>query len=235
MKRLVPMMAVIALGALAASCEKSPSSSGTDEPEKVTIDPHGNVPGIDNDADTRTSHLRRLKIDMLQASVPVLAGDDAAGNPIYWKVKIGANSNVDGLSNTGYGKVLGRPDYIDVTTEQSAPSSLYMKLVRDMAQNVCDQMVKADTNRPADQEKTLWRMAPVDGTATDAQIRENLRYLMLRFTGYRLAADDPAITDLATVYADAVAGHAEMDPPPAVEGWRAVCVALFEDPALHLE
>jgi hypothetical protein len=58
---------------------------------------------------------------------------------------------------------------------------------------------------------------------------------MLRFTGYRLAADDPAITDLATVYGDAVAGYVETDPPPAVEGWRAVCVALFEDPALHLE
>lgn len=233
MKRLASMMAVAALGALSASCEKAPTG-GTQEPEKVTVDPHGNVPSIDNEADTRTSHLRRLKLDMLQQSVPVLAGDDAAGAPIYWKVKISGVTQ-DGLSDKGYGKVLGRPDYIDVTTEQTAPSSLYMKLVRDMAQNVCDQMVTADTNRPPEQEKTLWRKAPIDGTATDAQIRDNLVYLMLRFTGYRLGADDPAITSLSTVYDDAVEGYAEMDPPPAVEGWRAVCVALFEDPALHLE
>lgn len=233
MKRLAFIGVAAALAALLASCDKGTGPSGG-EPEKVTIDPHGDVPPIDSETDTRTSHLRRLKIDMLQASVPVLAGNDAAGDPIYWKVKIGNNTR-DGLSDLGYGKVLGRPDYIDVTTEQTAPSSLYMKLVRDMAQNVCDQMVTADLNRPAGEEKTLFRKAPIDGSATDAQIRENLRYLMLRFTGYRLTADDPAITDLVTVYNDAVKGYSEMDPPPAAEGWRAVCVALFEDPALHLE
>jgi hypothetical protein len=234
MKRLGSMTAMMALGALAASCETPGTTGGEKAPEKVTIDPHGDVPAIDNDADTRTSHLRRLKLDMLQASVPVLAGPDAAGAPIYWKVKISGVTQ-DGLSDKGYGKVLGRPDYIDVTTEQTAPSSLYMKLVRDMAQNVCDQIVKADTDRPVDQEKTLWRKAPIDGTATEAQIRDNLVYLQLRFTGYRVSADDPAITDMMTVYDDAVKGYVEVDPPPAVEGWRAVCVALFEDPALHLE
>ncbi|MEZ4311762.1 MAG: hypothetical protein R3F14_27340 [Polyangiaceae bacterium] len=233
MKKLFGHALFLGLLALAAGCEKAPTTS-TDDTEKVNVDPHANIPGFDSDADTRTSELRRLKLDMLQQSVPVIAGNDAAGNPIFWKVKI-SGVTVDGLSDKGYGKVLGRPDYIDVTTEQTAPSSLYMKLVRDMAQNVCDQMVKADIARAPEEERTLWRKAPIDGTATDAQVGENLAYLYLRFTGYRVEPTDPAVADLRQVYDDAVAGYEGMDPPAPAEGWRAVCVALFEDPALHLE
>lgn len=212
---------------------------GVPEPgdHSVVTDPHGDVAGFGDHADVRTADVRRPKIDMLQASVPVIAGEDAAGEPITWKVKVG-NNVVDGLSDTAYGKVLGRPDYLTVTTEPDAASSLYMKLVRDMAKNVCDQMIKADLVRPEGEPRTLWRYASVDGKATDADVRKNLSYLVLRYTGFRLPADHEMIDALSELYTAAVAGvpNPEIaDPPAAVEGWRAVCIALFEDPATHLE
>lgn len=203
----------------------------------VVVDPHGDVAAFGDPEDVRTSDVRRPKIDMLQASVPVIAGKDSAGEPIVWKAKVG-NNTVDGLSNAGYGKVLGRPDYLTVTTEPDAASSLYMKLVRDMAKNVCDQMIKTDLVRSEGEARTLWRFATIDGKATDEDIRKNLSYLVLRYTGFRLAQDHEMIDALKELYDAAVAGVPSpeiADPPAPVEGWRAVCIALFEDPATHLE
>ena len=66
--------------------------------------------------------------------------------------------------------------------------------------------------------------------ATDAEIGENLAYLILRWLGERVAPGEPLLEGYREVYTTSMlaAGAAQ------TEGWRGVCIALFEDPAFHL-
>ena len=188
----------------------------------------GDVDAVDSETlPQATRAVRRLPIDVLQASLPVVAGDDAIGEPLTWRV-----GDQDALSDDVFGTVLGRPDYVAVTEESHAPSSLYVKFVGDLARDLCQQRVDNDLKVA---EPTLWRFAPVDGSATDEQIDENLRYLVLRFLGMRLTTGDPYIAKLRNVFD---AGRATVQDQwagglPDVEGWRGVCIGLLEAPAFH--
>lgn len=178
-----------------------------------------------------TRGVRRLRIDALQAAMTKVAGTDVAGNPIRW-----VYGNNDGFSDAAFGKALGRPDYLTSTDESTVPNALYLKFVGDAARDICTQMAKSDTKRTDDKTRALFPKAPVDGTATDAQIADNLRYLLLRFLGLRVADGDPMVPALREVYD---AGVASVVAPnggeltPAAEGWRGVCVTLFESPLFH--
>ncbi len=169
---------------------------------------------------------KRLTVDMLQASLPVIAGVDAAGAPITWTIQRNQRQ-VDALSDEGLGRTLGRPDYVQITEEAAEPTPLYAKLIDDMARDVCAKMVRADDARAAS-ARTLTRLAPLDG-AEVAEVQANLRYLMLRFLGQKVADDDVAATaDLLTLY-DAASGGTD-----ARAGWTAVCVGLLVSPSFHL-
>lgn len=175
--------------------------------------------------------VQRMKIDTLQASMTRVAGNDIYGNPIRWTY-----NNNDGFSDAAFGKALGRPDYLTSTDESTVPNALYLKFVGDAARDICTQMAKNDQKRADASTRALFPKAPVDGTATDAQIADNLRYLILRFLGLRLAADDAMIPSLRKVYDAGVASvatpsGAELSAP--AEGWRGVCVTLFESPLFH--
>ena len=175
--------------------------------------------------------VQRMRIDTLQASMAKVAGTDIHGNPIRWMY-----NGVDGFSDAAFGKALGRPDFQTSTDESTVPNALYLKFVGDAARDICMQMAKNDQKRSDPATRTLFPKAPVDGKATDAQIAENLRYLILRFLGLRVAADDAMIPALQKVFD---AGVASVSTPsgaeltPAAEGWRGVCVTLFESPLFH--
>jgi len=172
--------------------------------------------------------IRRMRIDTLQASMTRVAGKDLAGKPIQWRY-----GSKDGFADDAFGKILGRPDYQTVTDESGVSNALYLKLVGDAARDICTQMVKADVQRAAD-ARALFPKAAVDGTATDAQVNENLRYLVLRFFGMRIAEDDPMVASVRQVFDAAKATTPEGgEVTPSAEGWRAVCVALFESPMFH--
>ena len=142
----------------------------------------------------------------------------------------------EALADNVFGAVLGRPDYISVTEEATAPSSLYVKFMRDMSRNVCSQIASSDDLRSDFSKTTLWRFAPVDGSASEEQINENLRYLTLRFLGMRLAADDPYIIKLRAVFdAARVAPEGWGGAKGDSEGWRTVCIGLLESPAFHID
>ena len=93
----------------------------------------------------------------------------------------------------------------------------------------------------------LARFAPLDTVGTDEEVRDNLRYLKLRFWGEHIdPGDDEGVAGLETLYR-AVVSHVEEVPVnpaaealnqsprvPSREGWGAVCVALFSSPAFHL-
>jgi hypothetical protein len=104
-----------------------------------------------------------------------------------------------------------------------------------MALDVCGKMMKADLARAAGDPATLWRKTKVDGSATAATNQENMQYLILRFLGLRVTVDDPMLTALESVRAEAVANPKDATGNVEAQGWHAVCVALFQDPAFHID
>lgn len=175
--------------------------------------------------------VQRMRIDTLQASMTKVAGNDIHGNPIRWMF-----NGKDGFSDAAFGKALGRPDYQTLTDESTVPNALYLKFVGDAARDICTQMAKNDQKRSDAATRALFPKAPVDGTATDAQIEANLAYLILRFLGLRVDPKDAMIPALRAVYDAGVASVAVPEGSellPAAEGWRSVCVTLFESPLFH--
>lgn len=175
--------------------------------------------------------VRRMRIDTLQAAMTKVAGKDIYGNPIIWNV-----AGKDGFADTAFGKALGRPDFQSSTDESPVSNALYLKFVGDAARDMCTQMAKNDMKRTDAATRSLFPKAPVDGTATDAQINENLQYLTLRFLGLRLESTDHLITNLRSVYdagAAVIPATNGGELTAAAEGYRGVCVALFESPLFH--
>jgi hypothetical protein len=214
------LIAALLLAGCASDGDNPPATPGN-----VGVENQGEVPGLDDPTPpSNTSGQRRLALDELSATIAVVAGNDAAGQPITWTFGAGTTA-VDATDFSAYGGLLGRPDWVTVTEEDGSPSALYVKFVRDMALQVCDKIVTADLARAAGEERTLWRFAPIDGSATEAQRLENAQYLVLRFLGVDAPEDDTLVASLLTLQAAAT------DP---AEGWRSVCIALFEDPAFHL-
>jgi hypothetical protein len=233
----VKIRVALAFALLAAGCghdEPKPGTTGgtvqTGVPaEETTVDaPHDLAAGA---RPPPSPGVRRMRLDTLQAAMSRVAGTDLAGQPIRWNV-----NGQDGFSDAAFGATLGRPNYRTSTEESRVSNALYLKFVGDAARDVCTQMAKADGKRTDPTKRALFPKAPVDGTATDAQISDNLATLILRFLGLRVAADDPMIPALRAVYDAGVASVAVPgggDLSPAAEGWRSVCVTLFESPLFH--
>ncbi len=171
----------------------------------------------------------RMKVDQLRDSIAVVAGADAAGNAIGWSYHTPAG-RTDLF--TLLGPTLGQPDYINTTEEPAVTDAMYLKFSSDIALNVCAQMATADSSAGTG-PRTLSRFASLDGSASDADIAANLRYLNLRFLGERIASDDTlTLNSLRAVYDAATA--ADTTTSAAASGWRAVCVALLQAPAFHI-
>jgi hypothetical protein len=209
------------------------SGCGSSDARDTSVESKGTVPAVDG-TPIPGGGLRRLTVDEVAASVPVVAGNDENGKPITWTVKKGATT-FDGYSNEGYGASLGRPDYVVTTAENPEPSPLYAKFARDMALDVCGKIMKADLARAAGDPVTLWRKTKVDGSATATTNQDNLQYLVLRFLGLRVVTTDPMLVALEAVRAEAAANPKDPAGNAEAQGWHAVCIALFQDPAFHID
>jgi hypothetical protein len=218
----------------------APLACGSDAPPpadggiEVSRDQVGDVLPIDSGTTLiNGTAIRRMTLAELDKSVTVAAGTAADGSPIYWQAKAGVA--IPALNDRAYGPVLGIPDYVSITSEDPSPSPLYVKFVQDLSRDVCAQMVTADTNRPPEQDLVLWRHAPVDTTASEAQIDQNLGYLLLRFLGLENDEATSRIDALRSLY-QVAKSQAETNVPSAPQqvAWGVVCIALFEDPAFHL-
>lgn len=177
--------------------------------------------------------IKRLSIDMLEGSIPVVAGDDAGGEPIRWTV-VYQGTEYAVLDQDVLGATLGRPDWREVTAEPAEPTSLYLKFMDDMGREVCGRMIDADQATADAEARRLIRFAALDDADDADAIRANLRYLMLRFLGERVDdADAEATADLEALF-DAGVATAAAGSSPALAGWTTVCVALFTSPAFHL-
>jgi hypothetical protein len=77
-------------------------------------------------------------------------------------------------------------------------------------------------------------------TSNPAAVQKNLRYLYLRFFGRKIQdGDTTTFAPLQAVFqsvsnAEASDKKLPATSTPATEGWRAVCVAAFTSPDLHL-
>jgi hypothetical protein len=146
---------------------------------------------------------RRMSVEQLERSVETI---------------IGLPEGVFNLDRT-LALTLGEPDYLTVTEESLEPTPLYMKFMMDLGAYVCQQTLQFDPQRPVE-ERTLTRF-------TDAQ--ENIRYILLRFTGIEGSAADPYVERLSRVYEAGRSG-----PNGDLSGWEAVCISVFTSPEFLL-
>jgi hypothetical protein len=205
------------------SSDPLPSATITNEGPGLPVD----HPPLELPPESRAT--KRLTVDMLEASLPIVAGVDGAGNAITWTIKRGGNTQVAALGDSALGKTLGRPDYAQITEEPALPTPLYAKFMDDMARDVCGKMVAADAALGESGARTLARLASLTDATDLTAIRANLRYLMLRFLGQKLAdGDDDAVAPLLTLFQAASAGS------DGKAGWTAVCVGLLTSPAFHI-
>jgi hypothetical protein len=206
------------------------SATSTSGEPPFTLDPESTSVALTPDEAVLANQPARLQLDQLSASMTRIAGTDVHGQPIEWRV-----NGKNGFSDEVFGKALGRPDFQSTTEEQTVSSALYLKFVGDAARAICTDMAKNDLLRTDPTSRSLFPKASVDAEPTDAEITDNLRFLALKFLGLRLDQDARLIVGLKAVYE---AGAAEPVPEGAqlnarAEGWRGVCVALFEHPLFH--
>ena len=172
---------------------------------------------------------RRMNLDQLNLAIRQVTGG-------LWWSEVRNNQEEDlfvTLSDT-----LGKPDYVQSTTEDLTPSALFLKFLDDAARQVCDKRITLDLeamNDPriesAPDSIKLWGGLSLetsmqeDSQAVEAQIRA----LVLRFHSHQLPDGDSArlaywrwLFETATF----------VDGQP-LSGWRALCVALINHPDFY--
>ena len=197
--------AVLGLLALAGCTQKPVETTPPPPPPKVLTDPAPQMPdGHPATADLAISSRgpRRVSVDQIERSL-----DQIAELP-PGTVKLPADLAV----------TLGRPDYKRLTEEQLQPSPLFMKFMLDFSAIYCSNLAQYEPSRPADQ-KFFTRFPTID---------ENLRYLLLRFTGIEGTDADAYATRLKAAYD---AGSQSAAP---LSGYQAVCISLFTSPEFLL-
>lgn len=159
---------------------------------------------------------RRMDIDQLEASILRVTGG------IGWTE--GNKNQFEELART-----LGKPNFVDLTSEDLEPSALFQKFLDDAARSVCGELVEADLAAPA-AERQLMKHAGPDVTWKGAPnaVIENLRYLLLRYHGRSVASDAPELEPWRWLYE--AAEHVAKDPST---GWRTVCVGLIVHPRFY--
>lgn len=223
--------AILFCSALALGCEgligggDQPGSSG------VETTPGGDVLPVDHpvlDPPIVSAAARRISIEHLRRSLPVVLGNDKNGEPITWKV--GSQKGLDVNGDT-----LGEADYLNTTEDNMEPAPLYLKFMDDVARDVCTKALDADAERTDAASRVILRhVEPTDSVQSKpAAIDQNLRYLKLRFHGDVKAE----IAPLRTLFDQAVTQAAAGDTPTASHvktGWHVVCVALVTAPEFHI-
>ncbi len=217
---------LLAAALLCAGCEGFIGGGEQGGPAGLDTTPAGTALPVDHptlDAPLISAGTRRLTVEQLRRSLPVLMGNDENGEPITWKV--GSKNGLDDNADT-----LGEADYLNTTEDNVEPAPLYLKFIDDAARDVCKRALDADETRSDPKTRALLRHAELTDTieSAPAEIDRNLRYLKLRFHATKIADDDVTrIAPLRTLFAK---GSAE----DVKSGWHLVCVALLESPELHL-
>lgn len=154
---------------------------------------------------------RRLNLDQLANAMTQVSGG------IGWTERRG-NDDVDLFVELA--ATLGKPDYIQVVSEDLEPSSLFLKFLDDAARSICGKMVRRDLDD--DDSRVLFKYVTPGAAADGIDVNLNLAYLVRRFHGHAVAPDDSRVQAWRWLYDSVV--HVTGEP---IDGWNAVCVGLY--------
>ena len=233
--RILPHILVVACALSLAAC-----TTGSQQSPNVTTDPATpslpvDHPPLGPDQQPAPSAApQRFSVNQLRRSYPVALGKDTTGRDITWRMPDGT------LGLDRMARSMGEPDFVVSTDEVLEVSPLYLKFADDAARSTCDQALKADAVRATMTDRVLMRTVGLGDTlaAKPQAVRDNLRYLKLRFHGVKIAqTDDAAVASLETLFdksVKAAANGGTITSTHVAEGWRAVCVALLTAPEFHI-
>lgn len=155
---------------------------------------------------------RRMNLDQLEAAFMEVS------NGLNWTEP---RNGVDVSLFQELSATLGKPDFIQITTEILEPTALFQKFLDDAARQVCEKMVLRDMERPA--QSTL-----VARVSDSAAVNEHLRTLILRFHSRMLGTDSRDLAQWRWLFDSLV----RMTDGPA-QAWHGICVALFTHPDFY--
>lgn len=126
---------------------------------------------------------------------------------------------------------MGQADFAEITDESRELSVTFDKFVHDAALHSCAAAIAADGS--GSDAGTVMRWVTV-AERDLVKIRRNLDYLMLRFLGQEMAAEDPRVEpwmDLLTAEPhEGEPDEGEIDDELMRERWTAVCIGLVTHP-----
>lgn len=199
--------------------EPEPGPAGLPDPVVDQLDPIAQgelipeAPGPDEGIRNR----RRMDLDQLEAAIETVTGG------IYWGGATG-DRNFDDLSQT-----LGKPDFLDITTEDLAPSMIFQKFLGDAARDVCEQLKDRDVAAAAEDRILFVEVGLEDTFETNPKgVEANLIYLLARYHSTELEAGSAQLNPWLWLFESSV--HVTDDP---VAAWRTVCVGLITHPNFY--
>ncbi|MFN9812734.1 MAG: hypothetical protein ACK6CU_24230 [Deltaproteobacteria bacterium] len=200
------------------------TGSAVDGGDHPSIDNIPVEPGDPFDAEldgSPTRPRRRMDVDQLGASLRTVMGG------IGWTTTEGGveTDQLEQLAAT-----LGRPDYATTTEENLEITPIFEKFLNDAARMTCSARAQRDRESYYPEDRVLVARAELTDTSESAPdaIDANLRQLLLRFHGRRVAAGAPELAPWRWLFDEATL--ASTDP---VEGWRTVCVGLVTHPDFY--
>lgn len=161
---------------------------------------------------------RRMNIDQLEASIKQVS------NGLTW-TEVASNGVETDLFQS-LSLTLGKPDFIQSTTEDLSASLLFEKFLSDAANNVCRKLAEKEVTQSMDQRVLMMVVEP-DQTLDSAPelVDENMRLLLRHYHGRNY---EPASVELDPwLWLFESATHVSNSPS---QGWRAVCVGLMTHP-----
>lgn len=211
----------LSVGLGLVACSKSPTPGKSAELQPVDMSNHPPLTPLP-DPDLQGGHVgrapRRLTVEQLKASILVTTGRQ-------W-------SQIDTLAPS-----LGQADFALINAESTAPNMVFSKFLEDGAREVCLATALADLSVANGADRVLSPKVPATTTdltqITDAEVRDNLKYLSLRFWGQELQGAE--LDTWATAF-KALAHATQVVVPPATavaprqQAWGGICIALMTDP-----
>lgn len=233
----------VVLALVAAACTGRIGGDG-DAP----ADGAGLGPADPDPASRRPRAARRLSAPQLQAAIVAATGFDYLGRARVVDPASPQGSEVvdDAKLLEVYGESLGNPDYNYTTQHDLSPSVTFSKLTGDAVRYSCGRAADAEVlqaDAPGRPAHLLIEAGPDDRWPEGGPaVRANIVVLALRWWGHEQSLDAPdtdALVDVFRIAQGAAAdasgaggGSASADPEhvQVAAAWRAVCIAMLQDP-----
>jgi hypothetical protein len=214
MRRLVALALIALMPACSSKSEEKVLPPPVDGQLEPIPNPHGTVqplPDPEMQAGSVGRAPRRITVAQLKTSIETTVGRPWTG--------------LDALAPS-----LGRADFANVVSENIEPNLVFAKFLEDGAREVCMAQAAAEKSLASPEARVLSRTIPGPlpdlRKLSDAQVRELLVYLSIRFWGSPLQGDE--LTRWATFFTKAAA-RAEAITNGRDQALAAVCIAMMTD------